>query len=411
MYLMIKRLLFWLTFTLVLFACNNKENNINITQSDLHPMSGQFTSFSQEFSFKDQIDVNGENYKLLIANTEEIQSQAVISFAYLPENVEYIANATLTLYSDLKPYGDMEFKIKRLEQDYLESEANWLQASQDVDWDENLIFTSQTPPITLTDTIAASLDSLVFNIPADEIKTWTQTDQTLFSLIIYTDSDNYIEVYSSENSKNPVLKFNYMLNSETEEKTYERNAFKDTYIVNDKQETDQTWSSILTIGNMPPKRAYFKFDVDTDMIASGSDQTLTDFQKEHITINSAYVRFYVKDFSFFEGNRNIYITPWRVKEEVSQASNIDSDMLEYLVNTGTSLATIKSNPDSTQYIDVKITPILQGFITGEKDNFGIVMTSSYQSSNFDQIELWGKDAEDADLRPKVHFIYTLPMEE
>lgn len=411
MYLMIKRLLFWVTFTLVLFACNNKENNINITQSDLIPMAGQISSFSEEYSFRDEISVNGENYKLLIANTEEVQSQALLSFAYLPDNVEYITDATLTLYTDLKPYGEMEFKVKRLEQEYLEAEADWNQASESVDWDQNLIFDSQTPSITLTDTVAASIDSLVFDLSEAEILTWTETEESLFSLIIYTESDNYIEIYSSENSKNPVLKFNYRLNSENEEKEYERNAFKDTYIVNDKLGLDQIWTSTLTVGNMTPRRAYFKFNIDASSLLNQDGQTLTDFQQDHLTINSAYVRFYIKDFSFLEGNRSVYLTPWRVKEEVTETTKIDSDNLEYLINTGTTIATIKSEPDSTQYIDLKITPILQGFISGEKDNYGIVMTSSYQSSNFDIIEFWGKDAEDESLRPKLHFVYTLPMED
>ncbi len=412
MYLMIKRLIFLATCTLLLFACNNKENNIGITQSDLIPMAGQIDSFSQEFSFRDSISVNGENYKLLVANTQEVESQAIVSFAYLPDNVEYIADATLTFYTDLKPEGDMEFKIKRIEQDYLESQATWQEASEGETWDEDLIFESITPAVTLTDTVAGRIDSLVFNLPVEEIKTWTETDQALFTLMVYTESNNYIELYSSENSKNPILNFKYMLNSETEEKEYSRNAFKDTYIVNDKLGLEQVWAPMISLSNMTPKRAFLKFDLDTNLILNQEGDNLTQFQKDHLTVNSAYIRLYVKNFSFFDGNRSVYITPYRVMEEVTDIAMIDKiNNLEYLNNTGTSVATIESAPDSTQYVDVKITPILQGFISGEKDNFGIVMTSSYQSTNFDAIEFYGKEAEDESLRPKVHFVYTLPMED
>ena len=414
MYLMIKRVLFWLSFTLLIFGCNDKDNTINITQSDLHPIAGQIDSISEQYSFRDEISVNGENYKLLVSNTPELESQAILSFAYLPDNVEYINNATLTLYSDLKPYGDMVFKLKLLEQEYLESEANWEEASSGIAWDPELIFDSEIEAIVFSDTIGTTIDSLVFNLSNDEIKTWTENDQSLFSLIIYTESDNYIEIYSSEHSKNPVLKFNYKLNSDAtdlEDREYERNSFKDTSIINDKLGSELILDNTLKINNLPPMRSFLKFNVDTNNFLNQNGQALSEFEIKHLTVNNAYLRLYIKDFSFLPESRLLYFTPFRVKTEVTETSIIDSDNMEYLINTGTSLSTIKAEPDTTQYIDVKITPILQGIISGEKDNFGIVLRSSYQSSNFDQVEFYGKDEQDETLRPKVHFVYTLPMED
>jgi len=416
MYLMIKRVLFCLSFTLLIFGCSDKENSLNIIQSDLQPIANQIDSISQQFSFRDEVSVNGENYKLLISNTQEVESQAIISFAYLPENVEYINNATLTLYSDLKPVGNMEFKIKRLEQDYIESEANWEQASEGITWEDSLLFDSATPIVTHTDTIATSLDSLVFQIPEDEILAWTEKDLNLFSLIIYTESENYIEIYSSEHSKNPVLKFNYRLNSETEEEEYNRTAFKDTFIININEDADQFWDNTLEFSNMLPKKSFLKFDVEPHDFVNPFDEDLDEedinYRIKHLTVNNAYVRLYIniEESSFFSGTRIISITPFRVNSEVTEAGVIDSENLEYLVNSGTTTKSILSEPDSTQYIDLKITPILQGIISGERENYGIVLRSSNQSRNFDAIKFYGMDAEDESLRPKVHFVYTLPME-
>ncbi|MBI9032712.1 hypothetical protein JEZ13_12015 [bacterium] len=413
---MIKRVLFWVSLTLLIFGCTDKENQIGITQSELHPIAGQINSLTDEFSFRDEVSVNGENYKLLVSNTQEIESQALVSFAYLPDKVEYINNATLTLYSDLKPYGEMEFKLMRLEQDYLESQANWDQASEGVVWEDSLKFISDTPSVTYIDTIATTIDSLVFDLSEEEILTWTQNDLSLLSFIIYTESDNYIEIYSSEHSRNPTLKFNYKLisdASELEDREYDRSAFKDTYIVNDKEGADQTWANTLEISNMLPIKTYFKFDVDPTDLVNQEGQELTDFQKDHLTVNNAYVRFYINkaESSFFGATRAISLTPYRVKIDVTEAAIIDNDNLEYLINTGTSVATIVADPDSTQYIDVKITPILQGIISGEKENYGIVLRSTNQSRNFDSIKLYGKDEADENLRPKVKFVYTLPMED
>lgn len=413
---MIKRVLFLVSLTLIIFGCTDKENTIGITQSDLHPLAGQINSLTDEFSFRDEVSVNGENYKLLVSNTEEIESQAIVSFAYLPDNVEYITDASLTLYSDLKPYGEMEFKLMRLEQDYLESQANWDQASEGIAWEDSLRFISNTPFVTHIDTIASSIDSLVFDIPEEEILTWTQNDLSLLSFIIYTESDNYIEIYSSEHSRNPTLKFNYKLNSDADEmddREYNRSAFKDTYIVNDKEGGDQTWANSIEISNMLPKKAFFKFELNPNDLVNQNGDQLTAFQKDHLTVNNAYVRFYINklESSFFGTTRAISLTPYRVKIDFTEAAIIDNDNLEYLINTGTSLATIVADPDSTQYIDVKITPILQGIISGEKENYGIVLRSTNQSRNFDAIKLYGKDAEDESLRPKVKFVYTLPMED
>ena len=158
-------------------------------------------------------------------------------------------------------------------------------------------------------------------------------------------------------------------------------------------------------------RSFLKFNVDTNNFLNQNGQALSEFEIKHLTVNNAYLRLYIKNFSFLPESRLLYITPFRVKTEVTETSIIDSDNMEYLINTGTSLTTIKAEPDTTQYIDVKITPILQGLISGEKDNFGIVLRSSYQSSNFDQVEFYGKDEQDETLRPKVHFVYTLPMED
>ncbi len=413
MYLMIKRVLFWVTFTLVILGCTDKENGINITQSNLHPLAGEINSITEEFSFRDEISVNGENNKLLVSNTEELESQAILSFAYIPDNIEYINDATLTLYSDLKPYGDMEFKIKRLDQEYLEAEANWEEASEGVSWDQELIFDSVIEPVVFSDTIAASIDSLVFNISAEEIITWSESDQALFSIIIYTESDNYIELLSSENTKNPVLKFTYKLNSDAsdaEDREYERNSFKDTSIINDKLGSDLTLNNTLKISNLPPMRSFMKFEVDTTTLVDQDGEGLSEYQINHLTVNEAYLRLYVKETSVLPESRIIYLTPFRVKSEITDPAVIDSDNLEYLINTGTSIATIKAEPDSTQFIDLKITPILQGFISGEKENFGISFRSSFQSSNFNWVEFWGNDATDESLRPKLHFVYTLPME-
>lgn len=412
MYVMIKRVLFWLSFTLLFLGCTNKDNKINITNSGLTPLAGEISSISEQFSFRDTISVNGENYKLFVSNTEEIESQAILSFAYLPENVEYITDPTLTIYADVKPAGIMEFKLKLLEQEYLESSANWNEASSGVAWDEELLFDSQVQPVISADTISTTVDSLVFNLSEEEILNWTEKDQSLFSLLIYTESDNYIELFSSEHSKPPVLKFNYKLNSDAasvDDREYNRNSFKDTSKILDKGDTQETWSNKLEFSNLPPKKSFLKFEVDTDILVNQDGEQLTDFQKKHLTVNSAYLRLYIKN-STFNGSRTIYLTPFIVKSEITEPTVIDSDNMEYLINTGTSTATLVSEPDSTQFIDLKITPILQGYISGEKDNFGLVFRSSYQSTNFDGVEFYGSDAEDETLRPKVHFVYTLPLE-
>lgn len=409
MYIMIKRVSFLVICALTILACTTKDNKINIINSDLYPISGSVNSFPDYYSFRDEVSVNGENYKLLVSNTEEVESQALLSFAYLPKDLFSVSNATLTIYSDLKPGGEMEFQVKEVVQDYLEGEATWEEASKGTIWNPEKILTTGIEPVTHLDTIGTKLDSLHFNIPGEEILAWAEKELSLYSLLIQTESDNYIELFSSESAKVPVLKFNYTTTTSNEEKEYKRNCFKDTYLVNDKQELSLTWD-ILEYSNMLPRRAFLKFDLETDNLTDEVGEPLTEFQLKHLTVNKAYLRLYLKDHSFFTGNRNTYLSAYRVMSEVDEHMPIETTDMEYLVNTGTSTKIFAAESDTTQFIDVKITPLIQGFINGKKENHGIVLRSAYQSTNFDSMQFYAPDDAEEALRPKIYFIYTLPID-
>jgi len=161
---------------------------------------------------------------------------------------------------------------------------------------------------------------------------------------------------------------------------------------------------------MLPRRSFLKFDVDTANLVDQTGNPLDEFQIKHLTVNKAYLRLYLKENSFFTGKRNSYLSAYRVTKEIDGHQAIGKDNLEYLVNSGTASKIFIAEADTTQFIDVKITPLMQGFISGEKENFGIVLRSPYQSTNFDVMEFHASDAEDVTLRPKVHFIYTLPLD-
>ncbi|MFA7058088.1 MAG: DNRLRE domain-containing protein, partial [Candidatus Cloacimonadales bacterium] len=210
-------------------------------------------------------------------------------------------------------------------------------------------------------------------------------------------------------AKVPVLRFDYNITTDNEEREYKRNCFKDTYIVNDKQDEALTWDNI-EYSNMLPRRSFLKFDVDTANLVDQTGNSLDEFQIKHLTVNKAYLRLYLKENSFFTGKRNSYLSAYRVTKEIDGHQAIGKDNLEYLVNSGTASKIFIAEADTTQFIDVKITPLMQGFISGEKENFGIVLRSPYQSTNFDVMEFHASDAEDVTLRPKVHFIYTLPLD-
>lgn len=407
--MMIKRVSFLLICALTILACTTKDNKINIINSDLYPISGSVNSFTDYYSFRDEVSVNGENYKLLVSNTEEVESQALLSFAYLPKDLFSVSNATLTIYSDLKPGGEMVFQVKEVLQDYLEGEANWEEARKGTIWDPEKIITTGIEPVTHIDTIGTKLDSLHFNIPGEEILAWAEKELSLYSLLIYTESDNYIELFSSESAKVPVLKFNYTTTTSNEVKEYKRNCFKDTYLVNDKQDLNLTWDN-LEYSNMLPRKSFLKFEIDSDNLTNEEGEPLTEFQFKHLTVNKAYLRLYLKDHSFFTGKRNSYLSAYRVISPVEEHVPLETSDLEYLVNTGTSTKVFSAEADTTQFIDVKITPLIQGFISGKKENHGIVLKSAYQSTNFDSMQFYTPDAAEEALRPKIYFIYTLPLD-
>ena len=163
-----------------------------------------------------------------------------------------------------------------------------------------------------------------------------------------------------------LFRSDYTITTDNEEREYKRNCFKDTYIVNDKQDETLTWDNI-EYSNMLPRRSFLKFDVDTANLVDQTGNPLDKFQIKHLTVNKAYLRLYLKENSFFTGKRNSYLSAYRVTKEIDEHKAIGKDNLEYLVNSGTASKIFIAEADTTQFIDVKITPLIQGFISGEKD--------------------------------------------
>ncbi|OQY37648.1 MAG: hypothetical protein B6226_04985 [Candidatus Cloacimonetes bacterium 4572_65] len=394
-----------LILSTIFIGCTNEKNPIGITESNLIPIEGTIDSLTTYFSYKDEFDVNGDNYKLLIGVNNSIESKAILSFSNFPENLDTIENATLKIISDLKPYGELTIDVNKLTETFNEDEANWDNSAEDTPWEADFTTDALIESVTYVDTIGLLGDTLTFDIPAEAILNWQEGELEDYNLILSSLSENYIEIFSSENVKRPVLEFTYTVIDDDTEHTYTGNPRIDTSLLNDLVPEEVTWEK-LEFKNLPPVKSFMKFDIDYNSFVDQNGAILSESELEHTTINEAYIRLYLKENSFFDNSLAIYLTAFRVTNEISQAEVITSDAIEYFANTGTSTTVFSSDSEENQYIDIKITPILQGFVSQKKENYGIVIGSSYESDNFNSVEFFGNENEE--LKPQVHFTYTIP---
>ncbi len=406
----VNKILIILSILVSLIACSNEDNPIKITQSDVTFHESKIDSLTSYFSFSKDIVVSGTNYKLLLGNNEEYQSNVLMSFADIPEDIISVENAVLTIYTDLKPAGDMTISVKKLLQGYDEYEADWENSADGEPWYDTFYEATNISPITISDTIGIEQDSLVFEIPAEDILNWQHEDFDYYSLMLTTEDNNYMELLSSEHSDAPKLTFTYTVADEDDSFEYEHSPARDTYIVNNKLDDYKIEDNRLILNNLIPVRTYLKFDIDKSVFQYENEdneiEELTDAELNHVTINEAYVRLYIKENSYFSSAQVLSAVAYRVDKEIDQAQYIDHENLEYFSNTGSSSTTISDDEESVPYFDVKITPLLQGFTSGEKENFGIVIVSAYESDTFNAFEFYGNESDE--YKPQVFFKFTPP---
>lgn len=384
-------------------ACTKKTNPTGNNWSDTHPLSFTDSLFTLGFSFGDTVKVSGYEGSLLAGNMNGAEAITFLRFTGLP------ADSLISTVTEAK----LELTIKRrntesrnpLTLSFMRLKWHWTADSTFAVADSSLV------PAGIADyvvpVIPALTDSTVsVPLPASLIQNWYHAGSNGLSIAIKTDTGAYAEFYSIDSgTKGPKIKFKYKLTTDAASaalKEYESYSISDSYRVVAPASGLEPGRWILN--NIAPSRIYTKFELNPSRFVDMEGVALDELGLKRVTINKAELVFYVKDNPY-------YTSPYQysfralnvVRDSISSAVQLSSSDYQIL-----SLTSVSAGSVSSDSIVVNITPLIQGYISGELENLGVVIRSLQEIMNFGKVELWHFSDAPAGKKPYLRVRYTPP---
>ena len=390
-------------------ACTRKNNLTGNNWSDTHPQSFTDSLYATGFSFSDTAKVSGYEGTLLVAKMGTTESVGMIRFTGMPKSSLLSGgNSTVTEAS-------LKLSLKRrsaeprstLKLNFFRIKGRWAADSTDVVPDDSLV-ASGIAEFTVPVVPAGSDSTLTIPIPNDVIRNWQVADSTYFSLAIRCSEGSWAEFYSLEGSSSqaPKLEFKYRFAEDTATSTlkeYSSLSIIDSYRLTASPGTQQ--DNVWLIKNISPSRIFIKFNLNTTKFRAMNGAILDTLKLKQVTVNKAELVLYIKNNPYYGSTIPFSLRSYNVtKDSISTAVSLQEGDYEYLTLTQTNsgLATGDS-------ILINVTPQIQGYLSGNLVNKGVMIRSLQEMQNFGELEFWTDDpSTPAEKRPKLSVKYTPP---
>lgn len=238
----------------------------------------------------------------------------------------------------------------------------------------------------------------------DALLHWQSSADTVgFNLALKTPDNAYVEIASSETANDPMLYIKYKHGTETTYSTYDEVPAKDSFLMDAGSALGYT---PFGIDNLYPRRMYIKFDPTTTLFKDGDGHILSEQDLKRCTINQAKLVLYVMDNSYYTGATTYSLYPIIAKKTgITEPQDILSSDCERITEVLGSTGLVSGDS-----IEVDITPIVQSYISGEKESLGIVILSQQERRNFGYLYFWDCNSNTPDdLKPFVKISYTPPF--
>jgi len=399
-----RHLLLLLILMVSLFgACTKKTNPTGNNWSDTHPLSFTDSLFTLGFSFGDTVKVSGYEGTLLAGNMDGAEAITFLRFTGLP------ADSLISTVTD----ASLELTIKRrntearnpLTLSFVRLKWHWTADSTFAVADTSLV------PAGIADfvvpVIPAMSDSTVsVPLPADLIKNWYHAGSNGLSIAIKTDAGGFAEFYSIDSgTKGPQIKFKYKLTTDAASaamKEYESYSISDSYRVVAPASGVEAGRWILN--NISPSRIFAKFALNPSRFVDMEGVALDEIGLKRLTINKAELVFYVKDNPYYTSPNSYSFRAMNVvRDSINSAEQLYKADYEILALTSISSGTVSSDS-----IVINITPLVQGYTSGDLENLGVVIRSLHEIMNFGKLELWHFSDAPAGKKPYLRVRYTPP---
>lgn len=405
----------------VVISCTQKDNIVgtggsgNITPLDITIDHNYFTEM---YSYEDSCAYSNSNTMVLGKYNEET-SYSLLRFTSLPDTFFEISSVSISLEIDDRNEFDIvdntTLKLAKINDIEWYENATWWNASDSTYWNGDffgeIIDTDYTDLNPSDYEIECEGDSI--NIIFSEttiLEDWINDENNVNSgLVIYSDTDGFLELYTSEygNDQNPILTFEYR---ETEEDILTTETIQTCYdcMIYETDNIFEKWENELKISNIQPINIYTKFEVPDSLFLDG--YTIVDDKVmpydipvetflQRFTINRAELILNNNDANIYPIGGSIYLSPYFVTAETL---NLIDPEIPLLTNDDIDDLYISSSTDTlnSEQFTIDITKIIQYYVSGEYDNYGIVIKSLNVNDDFIHTEF--------DLEPEIQIIFTPP---
>ncbi len=403
---------------LIIIGCTDKKNLTGTSglegplPIEIEISSDMFTEF---YSYEDSIrNFNSDNLMLGNYSSNNYDNQAVtlLKFTSLVDSFDQAVNAKLNLRIKENHNFDIidntTLKIGKMKVDWFESISTWNAPTDTTTWNGDTFSILPDEDIEYLNDLVITTegDSLIIELPEDLLQNWILADSLNYGLALFTEEDDkFIEFYSNEYSDEscPILYFDYTAAPEDTLETIYRLPTHDLHIFKTDNEF-AVYDSSLIISDIQPIRMLLKFDYPKSIFINAPLNTFEDTLKylERLTINRAdLILSYESDDPYPDDlNASINIDPFIM---ISDDLNLDDPSVPMVNSEDYEDLYITSSNDSlnSDAFKINITRIMQSIVSGEYENYGVMLKSIYENKDFKHTEF--------DLEPKITILFTPPL--
>ena len=396
------KLSFWvLGVFLILSGCTKKKNTVGIPNGNIQPIETILGSdfIEDNYSFEDSCKNYSDNTTLLVGSYRNTQAYSLLRFDNFPDASSFESDIKLNLYLKNKMNEEnIALQFGKIEENWAENKATWTIATDSTDWNSSGDFFSEItqPDWTIID------DSIEVILPINLLQGWLESDSTNFGLVVYSLTDSsFLEINSSETENAPRLIFDYKKTADDTIQTYSAAPVSDTFIYS----TDNDFTKFenqLIVANIQPTKMFIKFNISDSIFINMENSGIEnsdDFRR--MTINRAELVFHKSDENYYLADNELTLRPYPVLTVNPSIPFTYGEDYEYL--TGSSADSLNSGE-----ISVDVTAIVQKITSGDYENNGFLLKSTFENKDFSHIEFASKDYNDEDWRPYLKIIYTPP---
>ena len=399
--------------SLIMISCTQKDNIVGSGGSgEYTPLNITINHnyFTEIYSYEDSCAYSNSN-TMVFGKYNEESSFSLLRFTSLPDTSFEITSVNISL--EIKDRNNFDvvdnttLKIARINDIEWFENATWWVASDSTDWNNSEHFseTDYTDLLPEEYEVECEEDSIYITLNTNIMVDWINEDVNS-GLVIYSDTDGFMEIYASEysNDENPILTFEYR---ETQEDTLITETIETCYdcMVYEIDNNYIKFENEFKISNIQPINIYTKFDIlesiftdvlPVDFIIENADTALF---LQRVTINKAELILNNDGTNSYPLGGSIYLSPYIVTVDTI---NTDFPEIPLLSFEDIEDLYISSSTDTLQseQINIDITKVIQYYISGEYDNNGIVIRSLNVNDNFIHTEF--------DIEPEIRITFTPP---